>query len=236
MGYAWLIYQVPELFYSWSARFLALLHQGPFDRYLSPQPIRPTAEAVPRHGRGEASHEALVLVIGGRYIGSVLVRRLIASGRRLGFRQFVYGNAPLQALAGHPNFEFHAGDCRNIKNVVRAVDGVDTIVHLAAIVGDPACEQDRQTALETNYAATRMLIEVAKGARVSRLVFASTCSVYGASDQLMDEASPTEPISLYAQTKVHRTALLEPTESTHLIIVRLPQYSGIRIARGSTLS
>jgi nucleoside-diphosphate-sugar epimerase len=187
-------------------------------------------EAVPRHWRREASAEAPVLVIGGAgYIGSVLVRRLIASGRKVRvLDNLVYGPAPLQALFGHPNFEFLAGDCRNIKNVVRAVDGVDTIVHLAAIVGDPACEQDRQTALETNYAATRMLIEVAKGARVSRLVFASTCSVYGASDQLMDETSPTEPISLYAQTKVQsERALLEAgSESFHPIIVRLATVFG----------
>jgi nucleoside-diphosphate-sugar epimerase len=134
----------------------------------------------------------------------------------------------LQALSGHPNFEFLSGDCRNIKSVVRAVEGVDTVIHLAAIVGDPACEQDRQTALETNYAATRMLIEVAKGARVSRLIFASTCSVYGASDQLMDETSATEPISLYAQTKVQsERALLEAaSESFHPIIVRLATVFG----------
>jgi nucleoside-diphosphate-sugar epimerase len=48
-----------------------------------------------------------------------------------------------------------------IQTVVRAVKGTRTIIDLAAIVGDPACEEDRQTALETNYAATRMLIEVA---------------------------------------------------------------------------
>jgi nucleoside-diphosphate-sugar epimerase len=187
-------------------------------------------EGVPPHWRGTASAEPPVLVIGGAgYIGSVLVRRLIASGRKVRvLDNLVYGHAPLQALSGHPNFEFLSGDCRNIKSVVRAVEGVDTVIHLAAIVGDPACEQDRQTALETNYAATRMLIEVAKGARVSRLIFASTCSVYGASDQLMDETSATEPISLYAQTKVQsERALLEAaSESFHPIIVRLATVFG----------
>ena len=80
--------------------------------------------------------------------------------------------------------------------------GTSTIIDLAAIVGDPACEEDRQTALETNYAATRMLIEVAKGFRIRRFLFASSCSVYGATDEVADETSAVHPISLYAQTKV----------------------------------
>jgi nucleoside-diphosphate-sugar epimerase len=124
--------------------------------------------------------------------------------------------------------ELLVGDLRNIKSVVSAVDGVETIIHLAAIVGDPACEQEQQTALETNYAATRMLIEVAKGAKVRRLIFASTCSVYGASDELMHETSEVKPISLYAQTKVQsERALLESaSELFHPIILRLATVFG----------
>jgi nucleoside-diphosphate-sugar epimerase len=55
--------------------------------------------------------------------------------------------------------------------VVKAVKGVDAIVDLAAIVGDPACEQDQSAAREINYGATRMLIEVARGHGVGRLLF-----------------------------------------------------------------
>jgi len=179
----------------------------------------------------EGPPEAPVLVIGGAgYIGSVLVRRLIASGRKVRvLDSLVYGNGALRDLFGHPNLEVLFGDCRNIKSVVRAVDGVDTIVHLAAIVGDPACEQDRQAALETNYAATRMLIEVAKGAKVRRLVFASSCSVYGASEEPTDETSEVNPISLYAQTKVQsEKALLEAaSEDFQPIILRLATVFGL---------
>ena len=175
--------------------------------------------------------EAPVLVIGGAgYIGSVLVRRLIASGRRVRvLDSLVYGNGALKDLFGHPNLEVLFGDCRNIKSVVRAVDGVDTIVLLAAIVGDPACEQDRQAALETNYAATRMLIEVAKGAKVRRLVFASSCSVYGASEEPTDETSAVNPISLYAQTKVQseRALLQAASEDFQPIILRLATVFGL---------
>jgi len=72
---------------------------------------------------------------------------------------------------------------------------------LAAIVGDPACELDQKTTIEINYAATRMLIEIAKGYGVERFLFASSCSVYGATDEVMDENSTVEPVSLYGEDK-----------------------------------
>jgi nucleoside-diphosphate-sugar epimerase len=121
------------------------------------------------------------------------------------------------------------GDCRNIQDMVAAVRGVDSIIDLAAIVGDPACEQDKQTALEINYAATRMLIEVAKGHGIQRFVFASSCSVYGATDVMMDEKSAVKPISLYGQTKLDSEhALLHArTDTFHPTILRLATVYGL---------
>lgn len=173
---------------------------------------------------------APVLVVGGAgYIGSILVRKLLDAGKRVRvLDSLVYGSGAIREILGHPDLELIKGDCRNIQNVVCAVKGVDSIVHLAAIVGDPACEQDRLTALEVNYSATRMLIEVAKGAGVRRFVFASSCSVYGASDQLMEERSEVKPISLYAETKVQsERALLEArSESFHPVILRIATVFG----------
>jgi len=145
-----------------------------------------------------------VLLVGGAgYIGSILARRLLETGVKVRMLdRLVYGYAAIEEILQHPNFELIVGDCRNIQTVVGAVQGASAIVHLAAIVGDPACDVDRQTALETNYAATRMLIEVAKGHRIRRFLFASSCSVYGATDAVADERSPVQPLSLYAQTKV----------------------------------
>jgi len=109
------------------------------------------------------------------------------------------------------------------------VRGVESVVHLAAIVGDPACEQNQELALETNYAATRMLIEIAKGHGVRRLLFASSCSVYGATDDEVDENATVHPISLYGQTKVDSEhALLEArSENFHPTILRFATVFGL---------
>ena len=175
--------------------------------------------------------ERVVLVVGGAgYIGSALVRKLLDAGRKVRvLDKLVYGDGPLQGVLGHPNLELKVGDCRNIQDVVGAVRGADAVIHLAAIVGDPACEQDHKTALEINYAATRMLIEVAKGHGVSRLIFASSCSVYGATDITMDENSAVHPISLYGQTKVDSELALLAAQTTtfHPTILRLATVFGL---------
>src|SRR5438445_12522063 len=80
--------------------------------------------------------------------------------------------------------------------------GMDAVIHLGAIVGDPACFFDEEVTTEINLMATRMIAEVAKGCGVDRLIFASTCSVYGASDEILDEQSALNPVSLYARTKI----------------------------------
>ena len=159
------------------------------------------ASVAPRVHRDESG--PVLLVGGAGYIGSIVARRLLDSGVKVRMLdRLVYGYAAIEGILQHPNFELIVGDCRNIQTVVGAVQGASAIVHLAAIVGDPACDVDRQTALETNYSATRMLIEVAKGHRIRRFLFASSCSVYGATDVMADERSPVQPLSLYAQTKV----------------------------------
>lgn len=172
-----------------------------------------------------------VLVIGGAgYIGSLLVEKLLRSGRRVRvLDSLLYGDGALRDVVNHPRFELMVGDCRNLQSVIRAVDGAGSIIHLAAIVGDPACAQDHQTALEINYSATRLLIEIAKGHGIERLVFASSCSVYGASDSLSSETSAVHPISLYAETKVDsEKALLDACDASFRpTILRLATVFGL---------
>lgn len=192
-----------------------------------PRPSQPMFSVV--SGFGEKPKEPVLVIGGAGYIGSILCRKLLAEGRRVRLLDsFVYGNAAVRELFGHPRFELVVGDCRNIQSVVSSVNGSGAIIHLAAIVGDPACEQDRGSALEINYAATRMILEIAKGYGVERFLFASSCSVYGETEEYVDERSAVGPISLYAQTKVDsELALLQArSEKFHPAILRLATVFG----------
>jgi nucleoside-diphosphate-sugar epimerase len=188
-------------------------------------------DVKPKNGLTTTNGKSHVLVVGGAgYIGSLLTERLLQMGHKVRvLDSLLYGKESLRPVESHPDFELMVGDCRNIRDVIRAVRGVESIVHLAAIVGDPACEQDREAALEINYAATRMMIEVAKGHGVGRMLFASSCSVYGATDVEMGERSKVSPISLYAQTKVdsERALLSAKNEEFHPTILRFATVFGL---------
>lgn len=188
-------------------------------------------EVTPKNVQPISSGKNNVLVVGGAgYIGSLLVERLLHLNYKVKVLDaLMYGREPLRSVENHPDFHLMVGDCRNMQDVVRAVRGIDAIIDLAAIVGDPACEQDREAALEINYGATRMLIEVAKGHSVGRLLFASSCSVYGASDHEVDERSKVNPISIYAQTKVdsERALLAAAGNEFHPTILRFATVFGL---------
>ncbi len=172
-----------------------------------------------------------VLVLGGAgYLGSALVPKLLANGYRVRLLDsFLFGRASIESIQSHPDFEVLQGDIRDIQAVVDAMKDCDAIIDLAAIVGDPACEEDRRLAVEINRAATRMLIDVARGYGIKRFLFASSCSVYGASEFLMDEFSAVSPISTYAQTKVDSETLLQEVASAsfHPTILRLGTLFGL---------
>jgi nucleoside-diphosphate-sugar epimerase len=172
-----------------------------------------------------------VLVTGGAgYIGSVLVRELLKSGWRVRvLDNFVYGRGPLRELLDHPDFELVVGDCRNSADVEKAIDGAQSLVHLAAIVGDPVCKQYPKAALETYYLATRALAETAARRDLRRFVFASSCSVYGSSDTEVDEDTTARPLSLYARTKIDsELALLRMrSDSFHPVILRFASVFGL---------
>jgi nucleoside-diphosphate-sugar epimerase len=145
-----------------------------------------------------------VLVIGGDgYIGSALLARLLARGYRVRVLSLLlYGVEPIQELMENPRLEVVRADFRQVDRVVEAMRGIDAVVHLGAIVGDPACALDEELTIDVNLTATRMIAEVAKGCGVNRFIFASTCSVYGTSESILDERSALNPVSLYARSKL----------------------------------
>ncbi|HEX7847523.1 MAG TPA: NAD(P)-dependent oxidoreductase [Chitinophagaceae bacterium] len=148
-----------------------------------------------------------VLVTGGAgYIGSVLVRILLNKGFYVrAFDSLKFGGDALFDVAQHPRFEFMKGDLRNNPDIDRALEGMDHVAHLAAIVGDPACSKFADEAREVNWTASVNLFEKAEAAGIKRFVFASTCSNYGKMtdpDSFVDEESELRPVSLYAELKV----------------------------------
>jgi len=171
-----------------------------------------------------------VLIIGGAgYIGSVMVRKMLQRGYRVKvLDSLLYGGQPLSELYNNPNFELIVGDFRHVETMVHAVKGVDAIVHLGGIVGDPACELDPEFAIEVNSAATKMIKNVCAGFGIKRFLFASTCSVYGASDSILDENSELNPLSVYARSKVYsERALLESNGSLSPTVFRMATVFGI---------
>jgi nucleoside-diphosphate-sugar epimerase len=151
---------------------------------------------------------SVTLVTGGAgYIGSVLVGDLLNRGRRVRVLDSlaVGDGSSLLPLWGRDGFEFVKGDVRDPAARATALQGVDEVVHLGAIVGDPACARDPEAATAVNLEASRAIVDEAIGAGASRFVFASTCSNYGKLEdpaKYATEEWELRPVSLYAETKV----------------------------------
>lgn len=176
--------------------------------------LRKRFQVVPRKVQAARRVEDVLVVGGAGYIGSVLTRQLLAAGYRVRILDLhLFGSGPIADLATHPRLEVMQGDFRSVEDVVRSMRGMDAVIHLAAIVGDPACAVDQDTTIGVNYGAAKMIAELAKANGISRFLFASTCSVYGASDEIIDESSSLNPVSLYATTKIDaERALMETAD------------------------
>ncbi len=147
-----------------------------------------------------------ILVTGGAgYIGSVLVRMLLRAGRPVRVvDRMLYGVHGLENLEHDANLTVLVRDLRDPRVHDPVLDGVETVIHLAAIVGDKACAVDEEVAIQTNWTATVALARRARAGGIRRFVFASTCSVYGEGrDEILTEESPAKPLSLYAETRWH---------------------------------
>lgn len=164
--------------------------------------------------------ERTVLVTGGAgYIGSVLVRLLLQRQYRVRAVDVLRaGGESLVEVLGHPGFEFVHADIREPGAMRLALTGVWGVVHLAAIVGDPACAAEPDVARSTNEEGTMQLYELAEAARVQRFIFTSTCSNYGrmgSAESYVDESSRLAPLSLYAETKVAAEKFLLGAPRSH---------------------
>jgi dTDP-4-amino-4,6-dideoxygalactose transaminase/nucleoside-diphosphate-sugar epimerase len=145
-----------------------------------------------------------VLVTGGAgYLGSVLVPMLLDEGYQVDvFDRLLFGREPLAAVLEHPRFRLIEGDVTELAKYNGFLDGVDAVIHLAALSNDPSCDLKPELTQRVNFEATTELARRSARAGVRRFIYASSCSVYGSNPSpLVDEQSELHPVSLYAQKK-----------------------------------
>jgi nucleoside-diphosphate-sugar epimerase len=149
-----------------------------------------------------------VLVTGGAgYVGSRVALELLERGHCVRVLDaLIHGSVPsLLAAWGSESFEFVVGDIRDRETRRAALVGASDVIHLAAVVGDPACGRTPETARAVNLDATSSLVREAVAAGVERFLFLSTCSNYGkleSAGQFATEDWELRPLSVYAETKV----------------------------------
>lgn len=148
----------------------------------------------------------LILITGGAgYVGSTLIRDALARGYQVRCLDLlIYGGKSIAGFINHPDFELVQGDIRNKSDVTKSLEGVEAVVHLAAIVGDLPCQVASKASYQINFQGTQLLADLSKKKRVNRFIFSSTCSNYGIVDMitLADETRKLNPVSLYAETKI----------------------------------
>jgi nucleoside-diphosphate-sugar epimerase len=145
----------------------------------------------------------IVVTGGAGYIGSALVPHLLSGGHRVTVIDRLYfGEASLKrARAAHPaELSLVRADVRRVDP--RTFEGADALVDLAGISNDPSCELDPDLTRSINLEGSLRVARLAQAAGASRIVFASSCSVYGHGAGLrLTETSPLNPVSLYARCK-----------------------------------
>ena len=147
-----------------------------------------------------------ILVTGGAgYVGATFIRDALAKGYQVRCLDIlIYGGKTLAGFLNNPSFELIKGDVRVKKDVEEALENIDAVVHLAAVVGDLPCQVAPKSSFQINFEGTQLMAESARKRKIRRFIFSSTCSNYGVVDPEIpaDENRKLNPVSLYAETKI----------------------------------
>ena len=145
----------------------------------------------------------ILLTGGSGYLGSILTRKLLANGHNVRILDnFLFGKDSLKEIQNNKKLELVDGDIRDLSIVGKSLKGIDSVIHLASIVGTQSAELDPKASMEVNFMATRNIAELCKIYKIKQFIFASTCSVYGAQpDQLIAENSEVNPLDSYGLSK-----------------------------------
>ena len=155
----------------------------------------------------------VIAVTGGAgYIGAIVSSKLREAGNEVRvLDSLLHGQRDVADRLQESGIEFVEGDVRDEEARRKALTGANALIHLAAIVGDPACSRDPELSKEVNVGASRAIFADAQDLGVERVIFASTCSNYGRMDDPtvpIDETGTLAPVSIYAEQKVEVERLL----------------------------
>jgi nucleoside-diphosphate-sugar epimerase len=159
-----------------------------------------------------------ILIVGGAgYVGGWLTDEAIRDGHEVRvIDNLTYEDSYLK------NVDFVFGDVLDFDLIKNNLSWADTVVWLAALVGDPACAINPSLTKKINVDSVKNLVDNFDG----RVIFPSTCSVYGAQNGLLNEESTVGPLSLYAASKLEAENILLKSNATPLIF-RLGTLFGI---------
>jgi len=150
-----------------------------------------------------------VLITGGAgYIGTSLTPLLLKKGYRVkAIDNLSFGGEALIPFFSYPNYSFQKGDIRDVSSMKQALDGIDCIIHLAGIVGYPACRKYPKESREINLDANRLLLDLAS--KEQFILYASTGSTYGELiGELCTETTPLNPLTDYGKQKMEAEEMI----------------------------
>lgn len=163
-----------------------------------------------------------IMVTGGAgYIGSVLVEMLLLKGYEVLVLDRLFFGRTLGDLEDHPSLQLVKGDVRTFEP--QLLEGVDAVLDLAALSNDPAGELNAEKTLSINYRGRVRVANLARSIGVKRYVLASSCSIYGFQDGVMEETSPVNPLTTYAEANHLAEKDVLPLASEDFVVTVLRQ-------------
>ena len=142
-----------------------------------------------------------ILITGGAgYLGSAFTRNLLKNHEVIVYDNLMYNQTSLVDLSNNPNFTFHYGDVREWNKLKYLVEQVDVVIPLAALVGFPLCEKDKDLATSINTTQVQNIVDVLSDNQM--ILYPNTNSGYGSRGEgMVDETNELTPISHYGKTK-----------------------------------
>lgn len=171
-------------------------------------------------------------ILGGLgYIGSHLTELAIKSKKIsdiVVFDNLTFGKSHMLDLIDNPKVTLIEGDITDAMDLAKGIKDCDGVIHLAGLVGDPACSIDEHDTWLVNIEASRIIADVCNHYKVKDFVFASSCSVYGASpsSMILNEGSYLNPISWYAKSKIDSEKIFFNTLEGNATNIRLATVFG----------